>query len=551
MARKRKSIMFLPGNSFVTRNYLSTPFLEQLVKMKEAYNLDVYFAGIESNPVSREIMEKVSFFLSNHDISLIPLVSEKGYFRERFFWKIRQDYLHKSSIYRFNDFNSFVTHKRYKDITANFKDFNHKLLWRTDVWPSYLGFPFPKSKKILEIMKKLLTSKIISGHHSVKKIMNEISPDILFIGDSQTPISFTYAVYALMNKSYVIGNVRTWDHLTKNGPLIPNLSEYWVWNDTMKDEMTKFHNVKSDLIEIVGSPQFDNYFNVKNLNTDSILAEKNISSEQLIKNIIIENEIITNEKYIAKIKINLNRKRIINLLRNNKINYTDIQSKQFLVVSSYNINFINIGLNKKKSFNNFLVQKLTINKLINYTFPNLDANDRYILPYEKIINEDISRFDLILNKYNLNQLILIKILNSVTINQINVNILIYKNQKFVNIGKINFDNRDFESQNELFDIISDNFFIYMNEWWRKEYQINNSEFNIIQCKILSKNFENLIKIKYDLNNLSQVKHIKAKKIQLNTNIFDIFYYGSFNVLLKSLSFSNITYKDINGCIVSN
>ena len=55
-------------------------------------------AGIESNPVSIEIMKKVSLFLSNHDISLIPLVSEKGYFRERFFWKIRQDYLHKSCL---------------------------------------------------------------------------------------------------------------------------------------------------------------------------------------------------------------------------------------------------------------------------------------------------------------------------------------------------------------------------------------------------------------------------------------------------------------------
>ena len=55
----------------------------------------------------------------------------------------------------------------------------------------------------------------------------------------------------------------------------------------------------------------------------------------------------------------INRKKIINLLRNNKINYTDIQSKPFLVVSFYNTNFINIGLNKKKSFNNFLVQKLT------------------------------------------------------------------------------------------------------------------------------------------------------------------------------------------------
>ena len=55
MASGKKSIMFVPGNSFVTRNYLSTPFFEQLLKIKESYNLDVYFAGIESNPVSREI----------------------------------------------------------------------------------------------------------------------------------------------------------------------------------------------------------------------------------------------------------------------------------------------------------------------------------------------------------------------------------------------------------------------------------------------------------------------------------------------------------------
>ena len=66
MARKRKSIMFLPGNSLVTRNYLSTPFFEQLVKMKESYNLDVYFAGIESNPVSKEIITRM--MISDNDL---------------------------------------------------------------------------------------------------------------------------------------------------------------------------------------------------------------------------------------------------------------------------------------------------------------------------------------------------------------------------------------------------------------------------------------------------------------------------------------------------
>ena len=47
-----------------------------------------------------------------------------------------------------------------------------------------------------------------------------------------------------------------------------------------------------------------------------------------------------------------NKEKFINLLRNNRINYSDIQSKPFLVISSYNINFIKIGLSKKKSFNN-------------------------------------------------------------------------------------------------------------------------------------------------------------------------------------------------------
>ena len=56
--------------------------------------------------------------------------------------------------------------------------------------------------------------------------------------------------------------------------------------------------------------------------------------------------------------------------------------------------------------------------------------------------------------------------------------------------------------------------------------INNSEFNIMNCKILSQNYENLVRIKSDIKNLSQVKDIKTKKIQLNSNIVEIYYYGN-------------------------
>jgi len=321
--------------------------------------------------------------------------------------------------------------------------------------------------------------------------------------------------------------------------------------ETLNANETKLNSI-NEVKHITLNQLANKILNIKSKKKFNQIIRNYISTDQLTKNIIIEDEIITNEKYIAKIKINLNREKIVNLLRNNKINYTDIQSKPFLVISSYNINFINIGLDKNKSFNNFLIHKANKeDDLLNYSFPNLDANDRYILPYEKIIKQDNNAFNLLLNKYNLNNVIFIKILKSKVNNIIDVNILIYNSRYFLNIGNFNLSYSDFESENELFEFISDKLLIYMNEWWKKKYQINNSKFNVIECKILSKSFKNLIKINSDIKNLSQVKNVKTKKIQINNNIIEIYYYGNLNVLIKSLSLSNNFYKDANGCIISN
>ena len=105
----------------------------------------------------------------------------------------------------------------------------------------------------------------------------------------------------------------------------------------------------------------------------------NTTYDQLIRNIIIENEIITENKYIAKIKINYEKEKIVNFLRNNSINYSDLESNPFLLVSTYNINFDKIGLDKNNSYNNLLKYKVeNDSSLIKYFFPNLDSNDRYI-----------------------------------------------------------------------------------------------------------------------------------------------------------------------------
>ena len=129
------------------------------------------------------------------------------------------------------------------------------------------------------------------------------------------------------------------------------------------------------------------------------LIDSNIAVNQLVKNIIIEDEIITNEKYIANIKVNFDKEKIINFLINNKINFTDLKSDPFLVIIYYNVNFINIGLEKINIFyNSFIKNAEKENKLINFYYPNLDPNDRYILTYKNIVNENKKSFNNVLSK---------------------------------------------------------------------------------------------------------------------------------------------------------
>ena len=83
-----------------------------------------------------------------------------------------------------------------------------------------------------------------------------------------------------------MANVRTWDHLTKNGPVINGLDEYWVWNPIMREELINFHKVNENKIYEVGSPQFDYYLNNKESNRDLMeyFKVKNPENEFSLKN---------------------------------------------------------------------------------------------------------------------------------------------------------------------------------------------------------------------------------------------------------------------------
>ena len=114
-----------------------------------------------------------------------------------------------------------------------------------------------------------MSAALTSRNPQIHKHLKEIKPDLLLLGDIQSPVSFDYVSVAKKLNIKIAGNVRTWDHLTKNGPVVPGLDEYWVWNPIMRTELEIFHKVSKNKIFEVGSPQFDYYFfnktNEKNL----------------------------------------------------------------------------------------------------------------------------------------------------------------------------------------------------------------------------------------------------------------------------------------------
>ena len=265
-----KKVLIVPGNTFVSRNYFSSPLIENLKRISVKDNIKIIVSEIEGNPVSDETFDELKkIFEDEHNIQFIKLIKNPESPIEKVIWYLKNSFLHKALTYRFNEINDFITQKRFRDITkTQIKKGDKKYLWNSDIWPKYFGFPFPKSKLIFKILYYLFSSIIFSNNKIINENLKDLKPDLVILGDIQNPVSFSYFKLCKKYKIKICGNVRTWDHLTKNGPVISGLDEYWVWNPIMKEELIKFHKVNEDKIYEVGSPQFDYYLNSKEANKD-------------------------------------------------------------------------------------------------------------------------------------------------------------------------------------------------------------------------------------------------------------------------------------------
>ena len=266
--------------------------------------------------------------------------------------------------------------------------------------------------------------------------------------------------------------------------------------------------------------------------------------DKIFKNMIIENEVITKDKYIADIKINFQKKDLISLLRSFKLNYSDNISDQYLLISSYTSNFINFGLSKKNILY-LLMENDYMHKedyLIKFKLPKLNANDRFIASYKNIINKNINSFYNISKKYNNSDILIININENnkkITITNYLFN---FSTKKILFINKVDIQNKKF--------MINKLFFLF-NEWWKKNNKVNNIILNNLLCRIQSNQFSDLIYIKSEIKKLSQFKSIITKNIEYNYNEEFIEYFGAFQLLKKNLLRSKIIInKEDYKCVIS-
>ena len=113
-----KKVLIVPGNTFVSRNYFSSPMIENLKRISIKDNIKIIVAEIESNPVPEETFDKLKkIFEDEHNIQFVKLIKNPESPFQRIIWYLKNNFFHKAITYRFNEINNFITQKRFKEIT--------------------------------------------------------------------------------------------------------------------------------------------------------------------------------------------------------------------------------------------------------------------------------------------------------------------------------------------------------------------------------------------------------------------------------------------------
>jgi hypothetical protein len=245
-----KLLLIVPDGVAV-RNYLYSSFINEL----QANGFEIILYHQISNAAIEEV-KKIQPFLS--EIKSIPHFIEKPKAR----------LLRESLAYA----RLLCNKKKLSNPTvmdfwnSNQKSLKQKFLYRL---AEVLGTIFSWNYNLILKMEALYDKEI--SKDAVLSMINEdiqlLQPDYILNLHQRAPISAPIIAVAKKRKIKTATVIFSWDNVPK-ARLISRYDTYFVWSDVMKRELsTLYPEISKEHIKIVGTPQFEFYFQEELLKT--------------------------------------------------------------------------------------------------------------------------------------------------------------------------------------------------------------------------------------------------------------------------------------------
>ncbi len=304
------------------------------------------------------------------------------------------------------------------------------------------------------------------------------------------------------------------------------------------------NNIEDEKIKEINKIKIKSFLNILKKTLDDRYFQKTSSdlSEDLIntfvKNIIINDEKIINNKYQSKIKINFDQKKIIQFFREKNIPYVEYHPDYFLLIINERDKISDNLFTRNNNFYKFYNQKMTNNKI--FKIPNLDINDRFILNIEDINNRDTEKIINFSKKYKLKETVVVIVNKSE--NEVDYSLILYSDGEILN-KNLNYNEYEFE---EFFKILENETL----NLWKKINKIQNNSVNFINCHVDYYNMLELKEIRANLDNISVIADLDIKSISYKNIEYNISYFGNLKILYKLFHLNSLKINDYeNSCVI--
>lgn len=245
----KRVLLVLPYDMSV-RTFLRSGLLSLLAEQNE----------VEIHIVSRSPADVTAIDSGLNNIFHYPVI--RPFRRDRFFARLIADlryvigyFIHLSLVYRFNSIAGF---RGFLDRLQQSSAARH--VAAREGLPSLrrLGFPFPRSRNLYDILQKLYWAAF-AAHRDAERVLETVRPDLVVLFHLQTHFVAPWHKAAMRRSIPVVGVVGSWDQPSTKGPCVPGLSAVAAQSRLTGEHLRRWHDMADIPIKIIGWPQMDIY----------------------------------------------------------------------------------------------------------------------------------------------------------------------------------------------------------------------------------------------------------------------------------------------------